>query len=82
MDHVGVVGGGLRCQVSVVIQEPLGRILAFITVSEEPKKGAKRDSRGSMKRAQGTEQIRSLFLDPLGTYSTCMPHTMKMWMYS
>lgn len=27
----GVVGGGLRCQVSVVIQRPLGRILTIIT---------------------------------------------------
>lgn len=27
----GVIGGGLKCQVSVAIQGPLGRILAFIT---------------------------------------------------
>lgn len=51
-------------------------------VSEEPRKDAKRDSKGSMKRAQGSEQIRSPFLDPLGIYGTCMLHAMKMWVYS
>lgn len=39
----------------------------YYRVSEEPRKDAKRDSRGSVKRAQGSKQIRSLFLDPLGT---------------
>lgn len=51
-------------------------------VSEVPRMGAKRDSRGSTKRVQESEQIRSLFLDPLGTCSTCRPHAMKMWVYS
>lgn len=51
---------------SVVVQGSLGRILAFIRVSEEPRKGSKKESSGSVERDQGNEQIRSLFLDPLG----------------
>lgn len=67
----GVVGGELRCQVSVVIQGPLGRILAFTTELVRSKEGCYEGF--NVKRAQRSEQIRSLFLDPLGTCSTRMP---------
>lgn len=67
---------------SVVVQGPLGRIVAFIRVSEEPRKGAKKKASDSVERAQGNEQIRNLFLDPLGVCGMFMCHAMKMWVYS
>lgn len=51
-------------------------------VSEERRKGVKRYSSVSVERLQGSEQIRSLFLDPLGACGTFMCEVMKMWVDS
>lgn len=51
-------------------------------LSEEPRKGAEWSSSGSARRAQGSRQIRSLFLDSSEASGTFMCHAVKMWVYS